>query len=346
MDISKKTSFKHSRSEELFFEPEDIRWATPEIVANYRAQRLKCNIIIDLGCGIGFQTFAFAQTCQKVYAIEIDKRKIERAQKNAKVLGLKNIEFIYGDMLDPIIIKKVKKADIVFCDPERLPEEEKRSVGSIIPGVDKILAAYDKITSKIAIEFPPQIKEIPFDCEKEYLSLDGALNRLTLYFHGLKEAERSAIILSKVSKEEKIVSERIVNNPKAKLIEHRDKEKPDKYLYEVDAAVVKADLLAELGVKTDCSLFSKGKATFFTSDKRMKNTFFKKTFEVVATILFNEKDIVTSLQKKEFGKVVIRYSVDPQDYWKERKNYESKLNGAKTAYLFQFGLKAVIGEEI
>ncbi|MBS3165983.1 class I SAM-dependent methyltransferase [Candidatus Woesearchaeota archaeon] len=346
MDLSKKSHPKHSRSEELFFEPEDIRWATPEIVAKYRAERLKCNIIIDLGCGIGFQTFAFAQTCQKVYAIEIDKRKIENAQKNAEVLGLKNIEFIHGDMLDPAIIKKVKKADIVFCDPERLPEEERRSVGSIIPGVDKILAAYGKITSKIAIEFPPQIKEILFDCEKEYLSLDGALNRLTLYFHGLKEAERSAIILSKVSKEEKIVSERIVNNPKAKLIEHENKEKPNTYLYEVDSAVVKADLLAELGVKTGCFLFSRGKATFFTSDKRIKNTFFKKMLEVVATVPFNEKDILTSLQKNECGKVVIRYSVDPQDYWKERKNYESKLKGNKMAYLFQFGLKAVIGEEI
>ena len=54
---------KHSRQKELSFTPEDLRWATPEIAARYRAKRLSAHgkIIADLGCGIGFQTFAFAE---------------------------------------------------------------------------------------------------------------------------------------------------------------------------------------------------------------------------------------------------------------------------------------------
>src|SRR3989338_5246767 len=93
----KKALEKHVRAEGLQFTPEDIRWATPEIVAQYRAQRLSCDTIVDLGCGIGFQTFAFATTCKHVYAIEIDKEKIKRAENNATFLGLKNITFIHGD---------------------------------------------------------------------------------------------------------------------------------------------------------------------------------------------------------------------------------------------------------
>ncbi|WP_243684043.1 hypothetical protein [Methanosarcina barkeri] len=40
---------------------------------------------------------------------------------------------------------------------------------------------------------PPE--RIPFDCEKEYISLDGQLNRLTLYLGGLKQYDRMAVAL-------------------------------------------------------------------------------------------------------------------------------------------------------
>ncbi|WP_269850008.1 hypothetical protein [Methanosarcina horonobensis] len=42
-------------------------------------------------------------------------------------------------------------------------------------------------------QMPPE--RIPFDCEKEYISLDGQLNRLTLYFGGLKQYDRLAVAL-------------------------------------------------------------------------------------------------------------------------------------------------------
>ena len=42
---------------------------------------------VDIGCGIGFQSFAFAKICKKVYAIEMDEEKIKLAKKNAQILG-------------------------------------------------------------------------------------------------------------------------------------------------------------------------------------------------------------------------------------------------------------------
>ncbi|MBI2667127.1 methyltransferase domain-containing protein, partial [Candidatus Woesearchaeota archaeon] len=101
-----KSLAKHPLANKLSFTPEDIRWATPDIVAKYRARRLFAHgkIIADLGSGIGFQTFAFAEKFEKVYAVEIDEEKIERAKTNANILGIKNIQFIHGDALNQKVI--------------------------------------------------------------------------------------------------------------------------------------------------------------------------------------------------------------------------------------------------
>ena len=167
-----------------------MRFATPDVVAEYRASRLKCNVIADFGCGIGGQSMAFAKFCKKVYAIDNDERKIEYAKRNADVRELKNIEFINSDFLDEKLKNKIKDADIIFCDPSRAAEEKERNMGSVAPIIDNILKSYPGMD--FAIEIPPQIEpeKIDYKCEKEYISLDFALNRLTLYFKKLKKCQK------------------------------------------------------------------------------------------------------------------------------------------------------------
>ncbi len=331
---TKKALSKHSLAEKLHYRAEDLRWATHELAAEYRAQRLKCKTIVDIGCGIGFQSFAFAKTCKKVYAIEIDAEKIKLAKKNAEILGWKNIEFIYGDALSEKVLKQLKDVDIVFCDPERSPEERKRNVATIKPSIPELLRKYGALTENIAIEFPPQITEIPFDCEREYLSIDGALNRLTLYFGELKKCGRSAVVLPS--------KEKLCSAEEATL---KETEMIGEYLYEADPAVVKAGLLAELSEKTGLALYEEAKAAFFTSDKKVKSPFFKNTFKVVDMCAQEEHEIIAALQKHDAGKVILRMPVDPSEYWKIRKKFEVKLTGDKTYALLYLGNEAVIVEK-
>ena len=335
MPKTKKALSKHSKAKKLHYRDEDIRWATSEVAAAYRAERLKCKVIVDIGCGIGFQSFAFAKTCKKVYAIEIDQEKITLAEKNAKILGWKNIEFIPGDALSDKVISQLKEVEIVFCDPERSPEEKQRNVATIKPSIPELLKRYSAITENIAIEFPPQITEIPFDCEREYLSVDGALNRLTLYFNGLKKSERSAVILPR---KEKLCSDEEASLKKTEMLEE--------YLYEADPAVVKADLLAELSEKTAAKLYGRGKNVFFTSDKKIQSPFFKNSFRVVEMCAQEEQEIIAALQKHKAGKVILRFPVEPKEYWKVRKRFESKLTGNKTYALLYLGTEAVIVEKV
>jgi precorrin-6B methylase 2 len=326
---------KHSEEKKLFYDEEDLRWATNEFIARHRADRLRCDIIADLGCGVGFQAFTFAKTCNRVIGVEIDKRKIEFARKNAEVLGVKNIEFIQGDALDNAVISRLSEADVIFCDPERKPEEKERTLSSIKPDVKKLVAKYSKITKAIAFELPPQIKTIPFDCEKEYSSVDGKLNRLTVYLGALKMCERSAVVLPEG---------RVLRNNSEAMLTKADE--IYHYLYEADPAVVKADLLAELSAESGTMLFEETKQAFFTSDKLVNNDFFKNTFEVLEQCRFEDKEIIEALKKQGASKVLLRFSVEPKDYWKIRNSYEDQLQGDKELCLFKLKNKAVIAKLI
>jgi SAM-dependent methyltransferase len=327
---------KFRDQEKLLLSNEDLRFATPDIVADYRASRLKCNAIADFGCGIGGQSMAFAKTCKKVYAIDNDESKLENAKRNSEVRGLKNIGFINADFLDEKLKNKIKDADIIFCDPPRPAEEKERNIGSVAPIIEKILEIYPE--KDFAIEIPPQItpEKIKYECEKEYLSLDFALNRLTLYFKKLKKCDVSVVSLP-----EKF---RIENDGNKKELESNE---CLSYIYEVDAAIIKAGLLGNLAVSIKYTLFlyQKNKKTILTSEHKIKNPFLR-GYKVIGKSNNEINSIIDALKKNNIGKITLRMQINPEEFWAYKNRIEKNLSGEKRAQLFVFGKEAVVCEEI
>lgn len=331
LSIAKARMKNDKTREKLYMTLEDLRFATHETIADYRASKLKCGTIIDVGCGIGLQSIAFAKTCSKVTAIEVDGRKARYASENFKKLGIKNISLVNEDAFKAV--KDIKKADIVFCDTERAAEETGRSLSTLKPDVKELFKAYGKITKDFCIEVPPQIKDTGLKCEKEYVSLNGKLNRLSLYFGSLMKADFSAVSL-----------------PSGDRVEGKESKLPKKiskaldYLYEADGAVVKAGLLSKV-VSEKVFLYNIDKQVLLTSSNLVKNSFFK-TYKLIAKCKPSYNDIVKELKKAGAGSVILRAKVKPEDYWSERKKYESKLDGDKKFHLFIIGREALIAEPL
>lgn len=317
---------------------EGRRFATPEPVAKYRAARLACGTIADISCGIGGQTIYFAQRCKHVYAVEIDAQKLEYAKENCAKFGLENITFICGDALDPAVIAQIPKVDIVFSDPARPPEEETRHVDSLRPGIPRVMEAYAGKTENFAFEAPPQMppERIDFDCEKEYISLNGQLNRLTLYFGRIRRYSRIAVSLPD--------GNALVDAP-VELPPMVETEKPMLFMFEPDPAVIAAGLLNEL--VDDMIKATAGhvrvikidkKRTLLTADLLTVNPMNKNNFIVLRTMPFDSEkeysEINAFLQKSNVGKVTLRGSIDPKDYWGIRNRLEADLDGAKKVHLF------------
>lgn len=53
--------------------------------------------VLEIGTGCGYQTAVIAQLAKSVYTIERIRPLMDRAKKNLKLLGLRNIDFMHGD---------------------------------------------------------------------------------------------------------------------------------------------------------------------------------------------------------------------------------------------------------
>jgi len=331
-------------SKPVFTCGEGVRFATPEVVGRYRAGRLKCNVLADISCGIGGQAVCFAKECGSVYGVDIDGERLECARRNAGVYGVDNITFIEGDALSPQVVEQVANADVIFSDPARPAEEDVRQTDSLRPGIPMVMEAYRDVTDSFAFEAPPQMppRRIDFDCEREYLSVDGQLNRLTLYFGPLKRCERSAVVL-KGGRHYRLESG--VDAP----VVMPEVDEPRVYAFEPDPAVVKAGLLRELagglGGKVELVRID-ARRSLLTSDVLLESLFFKHRYRVLDRVPLDCGKINRSLMGYGMGKAVIRFRIAPEKYWDARNRIENGLMGEGIAHLFGIADQVYVCEKI
>lgn len=320
---------KFKLAKRMKFDEKSIEIATPEILANYRAERLSCECIIDIGCGIGGDTIALAATCGKVIAIDIDQKMIDFARNNCKAYGRKNVIFVRGDALK-MNLKKYG-ATYAFADPtRRLKERRIKELSETIPSTIDLIKKLSFFRG-FCIEVSQQLNvdEIPFDCEKEYVSLNGELRCLSLYFGELKRCERSAVVLPQ---KERIESKE--STEKAK-----ESSELKKFFYEIDPAVVKANLVDELASNFDLFIFK----NFLTSDERVDSPFFKNSFEFLT--ITDEDNLIDTLNEFDAGKVVIRGRIEPNKQLELKRNIEANLYGSKKLHVF-LGREMIIARSL
>jgi hypothetical protein len=250
-----------------------------------------------------------------------------------------NVEFICGDALDPEVINKLPELDVVFSDPARPPKEKSRLLSSITPSLEDMIGAYSSRTKGFVFEVPPQLtpERIPFDCEMEYLSLNGKINRLTLYFNHLKKCNRSAVTLPSG---ESLCGSGTGDIPESEIMK--------KFAYEPEPSVVKAELLPEIAEK-----MSKGenkaylfridsKRVLITSDEKLKCPLLKNQYTVLAETNVSVEDINRKLKELNAKNALIRGKIDPDNYWNLRNSIEAGLNGDKAIHLYITDSSAII----
>lgn len=323
----------------LFMTRSDLRFATQRDIANHRAKRLACDTIMDAGCGIGSQTIAFARTCKKVIAVDNDLRKAAFCKANCQKLGLSNVEVICEDALDAL--EAISDIDVVFCDPERAPESEKRSLDSMSPSILELVEALGHTTNECAVELPPRIKDVPLQGEMEYASINGKLSRLTLYRGNLAMCKTSAVCMpSGNSLPSSIVlrdSEPEIQRP------HPETKDPLQWLFEIDEAVAAGGLVNV--IKGSFSILKDSKPLLATSSQELSSPFFSARYRVIESASSKEM-IKPLLEKCGAKKAVIRYPINPQVYWKERTQFEQGLTGNRTLHIFLLNERFILSEKV
>ncbi len=104
--------------------------------------------VYDLYSGTGTIAQLMAPVCRKVIGVEIVEEAVEAAKENAKYNGIKNCEFIAGDVFK-VLDDITEKPDFIILDPPRDGIHPKALPKIISYGVDRILYISCKPTSLV-----------------------------------------------------------------------------------------------------------------------------------------------------------------------------------------------------
>ncbi|KAL1664610.1 RNA cap guanine-N2 methyltransferase-domain-containing protein [Schizophyllum commune] len=149
---------------------------TPEAIANRIAERCRCDTILDAFCGVGGNAIAFAQTCQRVIALDTDLTRLALARHNAQIYGVADrIEFILTDYVAfaEAYISRMKSSksarmiDVVFLSPpwggpsylQGSSRPASPVKGSNVPGMCSVHFG-DKRTDMLCAVLPADAEEI------------------------------------------------------------------------------------------------------------------------------------------------------------------------------------------
>ena len=77
-------------------------------------------LAVEAYCGVGVMSLMIHDKCDEVIGIELDRRAVDSAKKNAEINGITNVSFKCGDAGSELVrISRKKKPDLLIADPPR-----------------------------------------------------------------------------------------------------------------------------------------------------------------------------------------------------------------------------------
>ena len=287
---------------QMFFTRAGLEQATRPEVADHHASRfLQAGVrrVIDLGCGIGSDSLAFARAGLEVVAVDVDPATAAVAQANLASLA----EVICADA-DEVAEQVVTPGAGVFCDPARRNDRGRLwRVEEFEPRWSTVLHLLDG-TRTAGVKLGPALPHalIPESVEAEWITHHGETVEVGLWSGpGSIPGQHSALIMPD--------ARLIVATPPPLSV--RDL---GRYLYEPAGAVIRAGAIAELGAQLGAGLLEP-QVAYLTND-RLCSTPFAVAFEVRQRLPFHLKALRAWVRQAEIGVLEIKkrgVDVDPAE---------------------------------
>ncbi len=294
-------------ADRLLYTPAGLEQATRLRVAALHAGRYRdagVSRVADLGCGLGTDALAIAALGIAVTGVERDE--VTAALASYNLAAFEGTEVVLGDAEG----FDLAGYDGVYLDPARRTSGTSNTSRLIRP--DDYSPSLDFAFS-LAARLPTGVKLgpgldrdlIPADAEAQWVSVDGQLVEMGLWFGALARdaVRRSALVLTADGAAELSAP---ADSPDAEVREL------GAYLYEPDAALIRARLLGELAERLGAGMVSPGIA-YLTGDE-LAPTPFATAFRVLEVLPASEAALKKELKRRDIGTLEIKKrgtDVDP-----------------------------------
>ncbi len=307
------------------------RYSTPEEICRYRSGRIRGYDVVDIGSGGGIQTVFFSKSNNSAIGIELNPARHIMSEINSTIYHGDNVSFVRGDALEYIGEMKINSETVIFSDPARPPGSPERTLEELHPSPLKIYDMLRGRTENLVFDLPPQMRweKISIAGEKEYASIGGQLNRLTLYSSSLRQCEVSAVVLPQNIRVEGEPGE-VPVQPDTEILD---------YILVVDPAVARARLVhVVMGGMDGAAISDDGRRYIITSSDAPKEF----PGEIYRTeFLTDANGLRDAIAGSDAARVIPRYRIEESAYYKHRDNLGSGLKGSRDIYLFAIGKRYV-----
>ena len=255
--------------------------------------------VADLGCGLGAESMAMGAIDLNVRAFEIDEVTAALAVFNLGAFD--NVEVEQAD----ITTLDLSQFEALFFDPARreLDGKGERAArkfdpAQFSPNFNWVLEQARTKPTGIKLGPGHPHEAIAEDAEAQWLSIDGDLVELALWFGEVKRPKvaRAATVVNSTGRHE-IVSETFESEP-------ADVAPLKQFIYEPDNAVVRSHLIADLAREVGASLISR-EIAYLSSDKEIDSPMMR-GFRVVDQMAFDRKKLKAYLRERNIGRLEIK----------------------------------------
>ncbi len=304
----------------------NIEQTSSELTANYKASLVTGKILIDLTGGFGVDCLAFSKQFGKVIHCELNKDLSEIATHNYIKLVAKNIQTITTDGIE-FLTKNKQQFDCIYIDPSRRDDLKKRVflLADCLPNLPKNLDLLFKYSNTILVKTAPlldinaAINELAFVKEIHIVALKNDVKEV-LY---LLENGYTGEIHYKTINFVKNTQQYFNFNTTTKEASYAT---PKKYLFEPNAAILKAGAFQELAIQLNINKLHKH-SHLYTANEVIN--FPGRSFEIKQVIPFNLKKIKQLISRKKANITTRNF---PETVAQIRK--KTKLKDGGNLYLF------------
>ncbi len=307
--LREKASVKFPKAQHMYFTRDALEQASAGEVSVYRAERYRqYKFIIDLGCSIGGDTLILASVAPTL-GIDIDPLRLAMAGANARTANgmdpgiVDRTLFVLADLTFPLPLSPISipRSLALFFDPARRAGHRRVfSVNEYLPPLSIIrewLPHYPAVGVKISPGV--DLDEVAgYDAEIEFVSLRGELKEAVLWFGPLRTAARRATLLpgphTLIETDRYILS--AISEPLA-------------YLYEPDAAILRAGLVKTLADQLSAAQLDP-EIAYLTAEKKTP-TPFARVWAVEDWFPFNLKQLRSYLRQRGIGQVTVKKRGSP-----------------------------------
>ncbi|MDX1994322.1 MAG: methyltransferase domain-containing protein [bacterium] len=280
-------------AQKMFFTEDALQQASDPRIRRYRANSVPPRFVVDVCCGIGADSLAFATAGSGVYGIDLDPVRVAMARLNAAVLGLPNTHFEVGDATE---IRTADGAVTLFFDPARR-EEDGRRIYDVEAYNPPLSLVRQWSAHAIAVKLSPgvdlrQLEDYP--ALIEFISVEGDLKEAVMWL-GAGWRTMKATLLT---------SDGVLHWQRTSEPEARPLSEPRGWLIEPDPALIRAGLVQDAAQHFDGFLLDETIA-YFTTDTKPASPWVR-AWQILDWMPFNLKKLRAYLRERNVGTVTVK----------------------------------------